>query len=104
MQVAGSNLLRIVLFVPRLIGSVFTAPPEELNRDIPDELCCEITYELLQDPVYFNGKTKTVSPIFVSLHIALLVHRHRIFRLEACGDAANKGFWHGFARQFGNRE
>jgi len=50
--VVGS-LVKGLLGVPRaLLGVAFPPGP---NPNVPDELCCQITFTLLNDPVFFRG-------------------------------------------------
>lgn len=53
LSAAGS----VLLFVPRLVVAPFIAPPteESYEEQIPDALCCDITQEILKDPVYLRA-------------------------------------------------
>lgn len=53
---AGELTLRGLVYIPVSVWSVLTAVPARRPTVIyPEILCCEITYDLLEDPVFLGG-------------------------------------------------
>jgi len=52
---AGKLLIDVALYIPLSTWRIFVAVPIENCVEYPDDLCCEITFGLLTDPVFLNG-------------------------------------------------